>query len=195
MKLLVSLFILVLLPFNASASLFGKDDPQAKARKAEKERAAIRDMRSETLQALYRERPETETEVAESKAVAVFSNLGVNLLLVSTAHGGGVIVDTETGEETFMRMLSVGGGLGIGLKDFRVVAIFHTNHAYESFMTEGWDFSGQGDAAAEAMDQGGSIDLAATIIDGVSLYQITENGLALQVTLHGTKYYKDKDLN
>jgi hypothetical protein len=29
----------------------------------------------------------------------------------------------------------------------------------------------------------------------VKLYQITENGLALQATLQGTKYYVDKDLN
>ena len=26
-------------------------------------------------------------------------------------------------------------------------------------------------------------------------YQITKNGLALQLTLQGTKYYKDDDLN
>jgi hypothetical protein len=27
------------------------------------------------------------------------------------------------------------------------------------------------------------------------VYQITKNGLALQLTLQGTKYYKDDDLN
>jgi len=30
---------------------------------------------------------------------------------------------------------------------------------------------------------------------GVWVYQITKNGLALQLTLQGTKYYKDDDLN
>jgi len=29
----------------------------------------------------------------------------------------------------------------------------------------------------------------------VWVYQITKKGLALQVTLQGTKYYKDDDLN
>jgi hypothetical protein len=36
---------------------------------------------------------------------------------------------------------------------------------------------------------------AATVVEGVSIYQLTENGLALQATLQGTKYYKDDDLN
>jgi len=30
---------------------------------------------------------------------------------------------------------------------------------------------------------------------GVWVYQITKNGLALQLTLQGTKHYKDDDLN
>ena len=33
------------------------------------------------------------------------------------------------------------------------------------------------------------------MIDGVELYQLTKNGLALQATLQGTKYWKDRDLN
>jgi hypothetical protein len=33
------------------------------------------------------------------------------------------------------------------------------------------------------------------VIPGVEIYQITKNGLALQATLQGTKYWKDRDLN
>jgi len=36
---------------------------------------------------------------------------------------------------------------------------------------------------------------AVEIAPGVWVYQITKNGLALQLTLQGTKYYKDDDLN
>ena len=152
-------------------------------------------MRSETLQDLYKLKPEVQEEVIGSEAVAVFSSLGINILLLSTARGGGIVRDTKSGEETYMRMFSVGGGFGMGIKDFRVVFVFHTKAAFDKFMESGWDFSGQGDAAAEAGDKGASVEVAATVIDGVSLYQITKNGLALQVTLQGTKYYKDKDLN
>lgn len=31
--------------------------------------------------------------------------------------------------------------------------------------------------------------------EGVEVIQITENGLALQATLQGTKYWRDRDLN
>jgi hypothetical protein len=33
------------------------------------------------------------------------------------------------------------------------------------------------------------------VAPGVWVYQITKNGLALQLTLQGTKYYTDDDLN
>jgi len=33
------------------------------------------------------------------------------------------------------------------------------------------------------------------VAPGVYVYQITKKGLALQITLQGTKYYKDDDLN
>lgn len=176
-------------------AFFGKEeDPVKEAEEVAKEQKSIRKMRDDTLEELYELNPEAKGLVEESKGVAVFDSLGFNLLLLSTARGGGVVRETSTGEETFMRMLSAGGGLGMGVKNFRVIFIFHTDMSYESFLDSGWDFSGQGDAAAALGDKGDSIDLAATVTDGVSVYQITKNGLALQVTLQGTKYYKDKKL-
>jgi lipid-binding SYLF domain-containing protein len=94
-----------------------------------------------------------------------------------------------------MRMFSLGGGFGMGVKDFRVVFIFHTQAAFDNFLSAGWDFAAQTDAAAKAGEGGDTAEAAGTIVDGVSLYQFTENGLALQATLQGTKYYKDNDLN
>jgi hypothetical protein len=35
----------------------------------------------------------------------------------------------------------------------------------------------------------------ATAINSVSIYQLMENGLALQATLQGTKYWKSQKLN
>ncbi|MGK0501004.1 MAG: hypothetical protein ACJAYG_002658, partial [Oceanicoccus sp.] len=42
--------------------------------------------------------------------------------------------------------------------------------------------------------KGGQISSGATIGD-ITVYQLTENGLALQAMVKGTKYWKDKDLN
>jgi len=43
--------------------------------------------------------------------------------------------------------------------------------------------------------RGGAYSGAVEVAPGVWVYQITKNGLALQLTLQGTKYYKDDDLN
>jgi hypothetical protein len=51
------------------------------------------------------------------------------------------------------------------------------------------------DAAAKAGEKGGAYSGAVEVSPGVWVYQITKNGLALQLTLQGTKYYKDDNLN
>jgi hypothetical protein len=43
--------------------------------------------------------------------------------------------------------------------------------------------------------EGGSFAGAVSIRPGVWLYQLTDDGLALELTAKGTKYYKDKALN
>jgi len=196
MRTLLIFIGLILFSVTSSAAFFGKDDdPLKEDEKVVEEQNSLRKMRDETLEELYELNPETQGLVEKSRAVAVFDSLGFNLLLLSTARGGGIVRETNTGEETFMRMLSAGGGFGMGVKDFRVIFIFHEDLPYQHFLDSGWDFSGQGDAAAELGEKGKSLELAATVTQGTSVYQITKNGLALQVTLQGTKYYKDKKLN
>ena len=94
-----------------------------------------------------------------------------------------------------MKMGSAGVGIGLGVKDFRGIFIFYDKDKLESFIEHGWDFSGQADAAAKSGEKGAQAAGAGNISEGVEVVQITENGLALQATLQGTKYWKDKDLN
>ena len=91
--------------------------------------------------------------------------------------------------------VGTGGGLGIGVKDYNVVFVFENEKALAQFLDSGWSGSGQADAAAKASDKGGAYSGAMEVAPGVWVYQITKNGLALQLTLQGTKYYKDDDLN
>ena len=174
---------------------FAEEKSSRELKKIAKEQQGIREMRDETLADLYKEKPSTRGDVENSQAVAVFSSLGMNLFLISTARGGGIVRETSSGNETFMRMFSVGGGFGFGVKDFRVVFIFHTRSAFDNFLNSGWDFSAQADAGAKSGDKGLGEEAVATVVEGVSLYQLTEAGVALQATLQGTKYYKDEDLN
>lgn len=181
-----------LLPLGASAGIFGDKD-------VEEERAKSQDMRSEVLERLYKEEPDTEEMIAKSVGYAVFSNRGFNVLLVSTANGRGIAHDNESGEDTYMSMFSAGGGLGLGVKKFSAVFVFHSRDAFEQFVNKGWNFSGQADAAAttdaEEGKGAGAADAAGTMNESVSIYQLTDKGLALQVTLQGTKYWKNDDLN
>ena len=184
--------MMVLLSTAVSAD---EEKSEKELKKIAKEQKGILEMRNDVLKDLYKEKPGSKQEVEDSVAVAAFSSLGINLFMFSTARGGGIVRETKTGKETFMRMFSLGGGFGLGVKDFRVVFVFHSQTAYDNFLSAGWDFAAQGDAAAKAGEEGDTVEAAATVVDGVSLYQFTENGLALQATLQGTKYYEDKDLN
>lgn len=160
-----------------------------------KQREKILEMRADVLDTLYERKPEAKGEISRSKGYAVFSNVGINLFMISAGGGRGVVHDNRSGEDIFMNMASAGVGIGLGVKDFRGIFIFHTNKALDNFVEQGWDFSGQADAAAKASDKGGEENLAGTAINGVTLYQLTETGLALQATLQGTKYWKANKLN
>jgi lipid-binding SYLF domain-containing protein len=152
-------------------------------------------MAAETLQDLYKLEPTSRASIQKSAGYAVFDNMGVNVLLVSTARGSGIAVNSGTKQETFMKMGSAGVGLGAGVKDYRVVFVFTNDKALSQFLESGWSGSAQADAAAKAGEKGGAYSGAEEVAPGVWVYQITKNGLALQATLQGTKYYKDDDLN
>jgi lipid-binding SYLF domain-containing protein len=185
LKTIASIFIVALL--SASTCIAGDDN--------EKKKNESRKMAADTLKDLYKLEPTSQAAVQKSAGYAVFDNTGINVLLLSTARGAGIAVNSKTKEETFMRMISAGGGLGIGVKDYRVVFVFESDKALAQFLNSGWSGSAQADAAAKAGEKGGAYSGAAEVAPGVWVYQITKNGLALQLTLQGTKYYKDDDLN
>lgn len=186
MSIMISTCLLAI-PLSSHA-LFGKDDP-------DKERAELQDSREAALEKLYSERPATRDELQSAKGYAVFSTVGINLFLVSTERGGGILRDNRNGKDTYMKMFSAGGGIGLGIKDFSLIFVFHTVTAMDNFQSEGWDFSGQADASAESGDKGMGAEAAATLMPGTTIYQLTDAGLALQATLKGTKFWADEDLN
>ncbi|MFZ0706328.1 MAG: YSC84-related protein [Candidatus Korobacteraceae bacterium] len=187
MKLRTVVSIVVALMLAASLSRAADDN--------EKDRQKIEKMAAQTLQDLYKLQPASKAAIQKSAGYAVFNNTGTNILLLSTARGAGIAVNSKTKQETFMKMVSAGGGLGIGVKDYRVIFIFQNEGALNQFLNSGWSGSAQADAAAKAGDKGGAYSGAEEMSPGVWVYQITKNGLALQATLQGTKYYKNDDLN
>jgi lipid-binding SYLF domain-containing protein len=173
-------------------SAFAADDEKEK----EEERTEIRQMVQDTLTRLYKAQPAAKAAVEKGYGYAVFSNTGVKILLAGSGKGKGLAVNNGTKQETFMKMLELQAGLGIGVKKFRVVFVFDNQKAFDSFVNSGWEFGGQTSAAAKTSpEKGGSMEGAATVSEGVWMYQLTDKGLALEITAKGTKYSKDDDLN
>lgn len=169
-------------------------DSKADNKKEEKQKE-IRTMAQDTLQRLYKAEPKAKTAVEGAAGYAVFSNLGVKILFAGSGNGRGMAVDNKSKKETFMKMLEVQAGLGMGVKKFRVVFVFDNEKVLNSFVNSGWQFGGQATAAATTGKEGGAMAGAASVSDGVWMYQLTDKGLALEISAKSTKYYKDDDLN
>lgn len=160
----------------------------------EQRRSAILEMRQEVLSELYSIKPDTRAQIGSAAGYAVFSNANINVIIASFGGGFGIVHDNQSGADTYMRMGEVGIGIGAGVKDFRAVFVFHTKAALDRFMDLGLSVGGQADAAAKAGDLGAAVGGEA-LIDNVSVYQLTQSGLALQATIKGTRYWKDDALN
>jgi lipid-binding SYLF domain-containing protein len=187
MRLKTIAAILSVALLSASACIAADDN--------EEKREKTRKMSAEALQDLYKLEPTSQAAIQKAAGYAVFDNMGVNVLLLSTARGSGLAVSNKTKQETFMKMASAGAGVGMGVKDYVVVFVFENDKGLAQFLDSGWSGSAQADAAAKAGAKGGAYSGAAEVAPGVWVYQITKNGLALQLTLQGTKYYKDDKLN
>jgi len=191
-KTLILTCVVAALAMPAIAGLFG-----AKGDSPDEKRAAVRKDRDEILAKLYREKPEAKAKIQQAVGYGTFNNKNMNLFLLSTGHGYGMVVD-KGGKETFMAMGSLGGGVGLGAKDLSVVFIFKNAAAMKQFVEKGYQFGGEASATAKAGEKGGGaakeggVDTSGQLFE---VYQMTDKGAALQATVAGTKYWKDKDLN
>jgi len=176
-----------------TCSLLGCASTNNGGKSVDARRSSIENMRAGTLNMLYKEKPYAADTLERAAGYAVFSNANVNLLIASAGGGYGV-VHGNNGQVTYMKMGEVGFGLGLGAKDYRLVFVFHTTSALKRFVDDGWAFGGQLDAAAKAQDKGDAIGGEITV-DNITIYQLTESGLALQATIKGTKFWRDAELN
>ena len=155
---------------------------------------AILKMKDDVLTQLFTNKPDVRAQIDSAAGYAVFSNANVNLFLMSAGTGYGVVKNVRSGEHIYMNMAEGGVGVGLGVKDYRIVMVFHSEDSITHFTDNGWSFGGNADAAAKAADKGASVEGEAYYGD-VTVYTFTESGLALQATVKGTKFWKDSNLN
>jgi lipid-binding SYLF domain-containing protein len=162
-------------------------------------------MSKQALADLYKEKPGVKARLEKAAGYAVFSDVNVKIFMLGNGQGYGMAVDNATKKETFMRMAELGGGVGLGMSDFRAAMIFHDKQAFKNFIETGMEFSGKASADAQSDEQGMAARQEAKVagagqddvqmVQNVEVYQMTKNGVMAQAILYGTKYWKDSDLN
>jgi lipid-binding SYLF domain-containing protein len=167
----------------------------ALAQSKDEARASVRKASNETLEALYKLAPAARKHVEGSFGYATFSNFGLKLFFAGGGSGAGLAVNNKTHKEVFMKMIEVQAGLGFGIKTFRLVWVFNSQKAFDNFVNSGWEFGAQANASAKVGQTGAAATGALAVSPGVWLYQFTDDGLALELTAKGTKYYRNDDLN
>jgi lipid-binding SYLF domain-containing protein len=158
----------------------------------EDRKAELQQKTETTLQKLYQKEPQAQQVIEKCAGYAVFNNTGFKLGILGGAHGRGMAVNNRTGEEVYMKMGEYQAGLGLGIKEYAVIFVFGTEEAWSKFVNSGWKFNGQATAAADDGVNGGALDGAVMIGDRIWIYQMTTKGLALELAVKGTEYYRDK---
>jgi lipid-binding SYLF domain-containing protein len=178
-----------------SFSIFAIPSWAATKEEMDKEKTDIRKMVKETLDKLYKVQPPAKEAISKAAGYAVFSNFGMKIFVAGSGSGKGIAMNNKAKKETFMKMFEVQTGLGFGVKKFRLVWVFENEKDLNEFINSGWELGAQSSAAAQASGKGESFAGAMSIKPGVWIYQLTDDGLALELTAKGTKYYKNDDLN
>jgi lipid-binding SYLF domain-containing protein len=155
----------------------------------------IHKMRDKTLKALYKVQPGAQSEIAKAEGYGVFDLFSLKIFVGGSTSGKGIVVDNSTKRETFMKMMRIGAGLGMGIKDFRWVFVFETREALNDFINSGWEFGASASAAVKDEKSGGALEGAMSVAPGIWVYQLTKKGLSLEAMVGGTKYWKDGNLN
>jgi lipid-binding SYLF domain-containing protein len=195
MKKILSLFLIgsaFLLPAHSYAQF---SNPFGPSKTVAQQKEDIIKKNHEILKNLYQAQPKAKELIDKSVGYATFSNFGMKILIAGGGTGTGVVINKSSKKPVYMNMAEVQAGLGLGIKSFQNIFIFQTEAALNDFVNSGWTFGGQVTAAAKYDKDGTSYQDASVVAPGVLMYQLTDSGIAAEITGKGTKYYKDTDLN
>lgn len=155
----------------------------------------VDDMRQTTLNSIQASDPELAARAKTAPGYAVFSNTGAAWIVGGGGHGYGVVVNNQTGEQTYMREVQGSLGLGVGLKEYKVLMIFNDARTLHTFVNNGWEFGGEAAATATTGERGGEVQTSGSMTSGMDTYQFTDRGIYVRAAIQAAKIYPDKKLN
>ena len=171
-----------------ATSVFAEED--WKAMKQASKAMKINETADDALDDLFAKNPKAKELYKRSYGWAAFNNLKLAFGF-SGGGGDGVAVVRETGKKTFMKMGTVGIGIGLGINKYNVIFLFQDSQTFNTFVNNGW----QADAGATAAAGKAAAEVKTDFTNGLAIYQITEKGLMANADVAGTKYWKNDKLN
>ena len=190
---LIAIFLGTLLLQTSAFAQFS--NPFGPQKTVAQQRQDILKKNEDILKQLYAVQPKAKELIEKSIGYATFSNFGMKILIAGGGTGSGVVMHKDGAKPVYMNMAEVQAGLGIGIKSFQNIFVFQTQAALNDVVNSGWTFGGQVTAAAKYENNGDAYQDATLVAPGVLMYQLTDSGLAAEITGKGTKYYKNTELN
>ena len=152
--------------------------------------AKINETAQESLDEVLKESKGAKELFDNSYGWAAFDNLKIAWGF-SGGGGNGVAVNKKSDARTYMKMGTVGVGLGLGAQKYQVVFLFQDKETFTNFVEKGW----QADATAQATAGTAGVGGQTGFVNGIAIYQLTDKGLMASADIAGTKYWKNKKLN
>jgi lipid-binding SYLF domain-containing protein len=152
-------------------------------------RAYLAELETTTLAELVTKSPEIQDEVDRAVGYAVFSNQATKVPVVGGGEGIGVVVDSETGDRSYLKVsrLDVGGGLGV--RTYRLVILFFDREPLHKLAGGKVEVGAGIEAGAGDSDVGtGAGGIGGSKKEKYALYQLSEKGVSATFTVRVIKY-------
>jgi len=158
-------------------------------------RKEIRSLSKKTLNIFYKKNNKVRYQLQNSYGYAVFNNFGINLAVITSENGVGLAHNNRTGHDTFMKMVSGGLGVGLGIRNFKTIFLFKTKESYANFIEGSWAGDAQFDIAFKANGAGGGTNGAVSPSSDITIYKLVDNGLSIGLNYQEAKYSINEELN
>jgi lipid-binding SYLF domain-containing protein len=183
-KKLVNLGVLSLSLLAVAA--FADDKATKQAEVVKKTQAA--------MERFYKAKPELKATVGKAPGYGVFTTYGVSFL-IGGSGGTGLVHDNKSQKNTFMNVGAASAGLQLSASQTEMLIVFKTPAAMNKFVESGWEVTNTATASAGASGATAGAGRGETAMQDAETYTLTKNGLEAGLTVGGSKFWKDKDLN